>query len=62
MRIKKVTGDRSWCYADDPVTNRQHGLGRGEKNSPQPKKLQFQKSPVRKALIIYPSLTFPIKV
>ena len=31
MRIKKVTGDLSWCYVDDPVTKQQHGVGGNKK-------------------------------
>jgi hypothetical protein len=34
--LRKVTGDQSWCYVDDTVTKRWHGVG-GGKNSPQPK-------------------------
>jgi len=38
--LKKITGDQSLCYAEDPVTRQQHGVC-GEKNSPQLKMLQF---------------------
>ena len=29
-RLKKVTGDKSLCYEDDPVTERKHGVGGGK--------------------------------
>jgi len=48
--LKKVAGDESWHYEDDPVTKRQHGVG-VEKNSSKPKTLQFQKSCVKMMLI-----------
>jgi len=25
--LKKVTGDQTWCYTEDPVTKRHHGWG-----------------------------------
>jgi len=47
---KVITGDESWCFAYDPETKRQSSEWTGE-HSPQPKKLRFQKSKVKKMLI-----------
>ena len=49
---KIITGDESWRLAYDPETKRQISECVGE-HSPRPKKLRFQKSEVKKMLIVY---------
>ena len=49
---KVITGDESWRFAYDPETKRQSSERVGE-HSPWPKKLRFQKSRVKKMLIVF---------
>ena len=48
--VKVIIGDESWCFTYDPKTKHQSSEWVGE-HSPQPKKLRFQKSKVKKMLI-----------
>ena len=47
-----ITGDETWCFAYDPATKRQSAEWVGQ-NSPKPKKLRFQKSRVKKMLVVF---------
>jgi len=49
---KVIIGDDSWCFAYDPETKRQNSEWVGE-NSPRPKKLRFQKSKLKRMLIVF---------
>ena len=47
-----ITGDETWCFAQDPATKRQSAEW-VEQNSTKPKKLRFQKSRVKTMLIAF---------
>jgi len=47
-----ITGDETWCFVYDPATKQQSAEWVGQ-NSPKPKKLRFQKSRVKKMLIVF---------
>ena len=49
---KVVTGDESFCLADDPATKRQSFALMGG-NWPRPKKLRFQKFRATNMLVIF---------
>ena len=49
---KIITGHETWCFAYDPETKRQSCEWVGE-TSPRPKKLKFQRSHIKKMLIIF---------
>jgi hypothetical protein len=59
--LKKVTGDQSLCYVDDPVTKQRHVVGGGKKFTAT-QKLQFLKFPVWMVPTTYSSPSFPIVV
>ena len=50
--FKTVTGDETWCFACNMTTKRQSAASVRE-TSPQPKKMQFQKSRVKTVLVIF---------
>jgi histone-lysine N-methyltransferase SETMAR len=49
---KIITGDKTWCFANDPETKRQSSEWVGE-TSLRPKKLKFQRSRIKTMLIIF---------
>ena len=49
---KIVTGDETWCFAYDPTTKRE-STAWAKETSPRPKKLPFQKSLVKKMVVIF---------
>jgi hypothetical protein len=49
---KIITEDETWCLARDPESKRQSSELVGE-TCPRPKKLKFQRSRIKKMLIIY---------
>jgi hypothetical protein len=50
---KIITGDETWCFAQNPETKRQSSEWVGE-TSPRPKKkLKFQRSRIKTMLIIF---------
>jgi hypothetical protein len=51
---KIITGDETWCFAYDPETKRPSSEWVGE--TTRPKKLKFQRSPIKTMLIIFSTL------
>ena len=49
---KIISGNETWCFACDPEIKRQSSEWIGE-TSPRPKKLKFQRSPIKTMLIIF---------
>jgi hypothetical protein len=49
---KIITGDETWCFANDPKIKQQSSEWVGE-TSPRLKKLKFQRSHIKNMLIIF---------
>ena len=52
IKKKNIRGDETWCFAYDPEAKRQSSEWVGE-ISPRTKKLKFQRSRIKKILIIF---------